>query len=55
MDNLIREAFKKGRTKHVKYIKKLKEFSMLYAAYTLDPCCRIEIIENMIADQKDEV
>jgi hypothetical protein len=51
----IRQAFRKGQTKHIKYIKKLNEFTMLYAAHILDPCCRMEIIETIMLAKKDEV
>jgi hypothetical protein len=39
--------------KHVKYIRKLEKHTMLYAAYILDPCCRMLLIKDMMPDKAD--
>jgi hypothetical protein len=55
LDDSICQAFKKGQLKHIKYMKKLKDFSMLYSAHVLDPRNRLDIIETMMPDDIDEV
>jgi hypothetical protein len=51
LDQLIRVAFKKGKLKHIKYIRKLEKHTMLYAAYILDPRCRTSLIKDIMPDK----
>jgi hAT family C-terminal dimerisation region len=55
LDQSLRKAFASGRKKYVKYAKKLKENSLLYAAHILDPRCRASMIKDMMPDQYDDV
>jgi len=55
LDDSIRQAFQKGQTKYIKYMKKLKKFTMVYTAQILDSCCQMEMIETMMPAKKDEV
>jgi hypothetical protein len=55
LDQSIRVAFKKGKLKHVKYIRKLEKHTMLYAAHILDPRCRTSLIRDMMPDKADSI
>lgn len=44
LDSSIRQSFEKGRTKHLKYMKKLGDQAMIYSAHTLDPRHRMDLI-----------
>ena len=46
LDNSIPQSFEKGRTKHLKYMKKLGDQAMTYSAHTLDPRHRMDLIKN---------
>ena len=50
LDLSIRTAFKKGKLKHVKYIKELSKNAIVYAAHTLDPRYKTLIIKDIMPD-----
>jgi hypothetical protein len=50
LNTLLRNAFKAGQIKYLKYKLKLEENSMIYAAYILDPRYRINIINSINSD-----
>jgi hypothetical protein len=54
LDKSLRDAFKAGQTKYVKYSRKLDDNSMIYAAHILDPRCRFTMIKSMMPNA-DEV
>jgi hypothetical protein len=55
LDPNIRDAFKAGKSKHLKYTKLKAKNAMLFAAHTLDPRYRISMIANMMPDQCNAV
>jgi hAT family C-terminal dimerisation region len=55
LDQSLRTAFGNGQKKYVKYAKKLKSNSMIYAAHILDPRCKALMIKDMMPDQFEEV
>jgi hypothetical protein len=55
LNQSIRVAFEQGKMKHVKYIRKLEKHTMLYAAYILDPRCRMSLIKDIMPDKADSI
>ena len=55
LDPIIRNAFKAGKAKHLKYSKLKAKNAMLFAAHILDPRCKISMIANMMPDRSDAV
>ncbi|XP_044723739.1 uncharacterized protein HRG_01635 [Hirsutella rhossiliensis] len=55
LDMSIRDAFSKGKAKHVTYMKKLDDQMMLFAAHILDPRYKTHQLEMMIPDQYSEI
>ncbi|KAH7418649.1 ribonuclease H-like domain-containing protein, partial [Cadophora sp. MPI-SDFR-AT-0126] len=55
LDMSIRNAFSKGKAKHVTYMKKLDDQMMLFAAHILDPRYKTHQLEMMIPDQYSEI
>ncbi len=55
LNQSIHVTFKKGKLKHVKYIRKLEKHTMLYAAYILDPRCRTSLIRDMMLDKANSI
>jgi hypothetical protein len=55
LDQPIRDAFKAGKLKHVKYIKKLEKNSMLYTAHIRNPRCKTSMIKDMMTDKAERV
>jgi hypothetical protein len=55
LDPIIRDAFKSGKAKHLKYSKLKAMNAMLFAAYILDPCCKALMIAIMMPKQRDEL
>ena len=51
----IQSAFKKGKSKHMKYINEMAKHSMLYAAHILDPRHRMSSIKALMANKIDEI
>jgi hypothetical protein len=55
LDPIIRNAFKAGKAKHVKYTKLKAKNAMLFAAHILDPRCKTSMIADMMPDQRDAI
>lgn len=55
LDMSIRNAFSKGKAKHVTYMRKLDDQMMLFAAHILDPRYKTHQLEMMIPDQYSEI
>jgi hypothetical protein len=55
LDMSIRNAFSKGKAKHITYMKKLDDQMMLFAAHILDPRYKTHQLEMMIPDQYSEI
>jgi hypothetical protein len=55
LDPIIRDAFKSGKAKHLKYSKLKAINAMLFTAYILDPCCKASIIAIIMPNQRDEL
>jgi hypothetical protein len=55
LDMSIRDAFSKGKAKHVTYMRKLDDQMMLFAAHILDPRYKTHQLEMMIPDQYSEI
>lgn len=55
LDTSVRDSFVKGRSKHLKYMKKLGDQAMIYSSHTLDPRHRMDLIKTMMPDKVDEV
>jgi hypothetical protein len=55
LDPIIRDAFKSGKAKHLKYSKLKAMNAMLFAAHILDPCCKASMIAMMMPNQRDEL
>ena len=55
LDPIIRDAFKSGKAKHLKYSKLKAMNAMLFAAHILDLCCKASMIAMMMPNQRDEL
>jgi hypothetical protein len=55
LDPVIRDAFKAGKAKHLKYTKLKAKNAMLFAAHILDPRCKTSMIADMMPDQRDAI
>ena len=51
----LRDAFKKGKEKYVKYRSRLERNAMIYAAHTLDPRCKSSMIQDMMPTEATTV
>lgn len=55
LDQTLRDAFKVGYKKYVKYAEMLDESPMTYAAHILDPRCRTTMIRDMMPVKAEKV
>jgi hypothetical protein len=55
LDLIIKDAFKLGKAKHLKYSKLTAKNAMLFAAHILDPRCKASMITIMMPNQRDEL
>ena len=51
LDYSVKNTFKKGQAKHIKYIRKLEKHTMIYATHILDPRCKSSMITMMMGDK----
>lgn len=51
----LRDAFKKGKEKYIKYRSKLERNAVIYAAHTLDPRCKSSMIQDMMPTEATTV
>ena len=55
LDQSVRTAFQKGKAKHLKYVRKVEKFTMVYAAHILDPRCKTALITDMMQSKADGI
>ncbi|KAH8589123.1 ribonuclease H-like domain-containing protein, partial [Bisporella sp. PMI_857] len=55
LDPTIRDAFKAGKAKHLKYTKLKAKNAMIFAAHILDPRCKTSMIADMMPGQCDTI
>jgi hAT family C-terminal dimerisation region len=55
LDPIIQDAFKSGKSKHLKYSKLSAKNAMLFAAHILDPRCKASMIAMMMPNQRVEM
>jgi len=55
LDQSVRTAFQKGKAKHLKYVRKLEKFTMVYAAHILDPHCKTSLVTDMMQSKADGI
>jgi hypothetical protein len=55
LDLIIRDIFKSGKAKHLKYSKLKARNAMLFVAYILDPCYKASIITIIMPNQRDKL
>jgi hypothetical protein len=55
LDLIIRDVFKSGKAKHLKYSKLKARNAMLFAAYILDPRYKASMITIMMPNQRDKL
>jgi hypothetical protein len=51
----VKNAFKKGQAKHVKYIRKLEKDTMIYAAHILEPSCKSSMMIMVMGDKASAI
>jgi hypothetical protein len=52
---IIRDVFKLGKAKHLKYSKLKARNAMLFIAYILDPCYKALIITIIMPNQRNKL
>jgi hypothetical protein len=55
LDPTIRDAFKAGKAKHLKYTKLKAKNAMIFVAHILDPRCKTSMIADMMPGQCDTI